>query len=406
MSDVAVSINRVGKSYRINTQENRSTTLSEAIVSLFSARVKSRQRKEFWALQDVSFDVRHSEVFGIIGRNGAGKTTLLRILSRITNPTTGQIDLYGRVGSLLEVGTGFHPELTGRENIYLNGSILGMSRSEIRSRFDEIVAFAETEAFLDTPVKRYSSGMYVRLAFAVAAHLNPEILIVDEVLAVGDLQFQRKSMARMESAATAEGKTILFVSHNMTAVTRLCHRAALLDRGTVKAIGPASEVVAEYMRTIIDERQAVVTLARDELPRAIEKIVITTADWKRNPARAFKLGEHWRIRMDIETSSQIDHCIAAVGLQMLGSVPVVTYWSRPSDLAAGKYIVEFECDVLLSAGEVAIAVGISSYERPIYYRESVTRISIGEIPGAGEPHRFSGAGLVASFQRPEIVKLQ
>jgi lipopolysaccharide transport system ATP-binding protein len=403
--NVAVSIDRVGKSYRINTQQNRATTLSEAIGDFLSGRLARRRGEDFWALRDVSFDVHRSEVLGIIGRNGAGKTTLLRILSRITRPTTGQVDLYGRVGSLLEVGTGFHPELTGRENIYLNGSILGMTRAEIRSRFESIVAFAETEAFLDTPVKRYSSGMYVRLAFAVAAHLDPEILIVDEVLAVGDLQFQQKSMARMETAATTEGKTILFVSHNMTAITKLCHRAVLLERGTIKGIGPAPEIVAQYIRTIGDAQQAVVTLTRDEIPRPLERIAITTVDSKLNVTGSFKLGEEWRVRMEIDISARIDHCIAAIGVQTLGSIPLVSYWSQPCDLVAGRYVIEFNCDLALSAGEVTIAVGITSFERSLFYREQVGRVSIQEIAAGSQPLRSSGAGFITSFHRPEIVSV-
>src|SRR5215472_5807850 len=194
---------------------------------------QAREVEEFWALKDVSFEVKQGDVLGIIGRNGAGKSTLLKILSRITEPTAGRVTLRGRVASLLEVGTGFHPELTGRENIYLNGAILGMSRTEIRRKFDEIVAFAEVEKFLDTPVKRYSSGMYVRLAFAVAAHLEPEILIVDEVLAVGDAEFQNKCIGKMNSVATAEGRTVIFVSHNMAVVEHLCQRVILLKNGVI-----------------------------------------------------------------------------------------------------------------------------------------------------------------------------
>src|SRR5690242_6302520 len=201
--------------------------------------------EEFWALRDVSFEVRRGEVLGIIGRNGAGKSTLLKILSRITEPSEGRVTIDGRVASLLEVGTGFHPELTGRENIFLNGAILGMTRAEIRRRFDEIVAFAEVERFLDTPVKRYSSGMYVRLAFAVAAHLQPEILVVDEVLAVGDAAFQKKCLGKMQDVATG-GRTVLFVSHNMAAIARLCRRALLLQQGSVVADGPVQRVVSSY----------------------------------------------------------------------------------------------------------------------------------------------------------------
>jgi homopolymeric O-antigen transport system ATP-binding protein len=208
----------------------------------------SASREDFWALKNVSFEVRRGEVLGIIGRNGAGKSTLLKILSRITEPTEGRVRIRGRVASLLEVGTGFHPELTGRENIYLNGAILGMTRAEIKKKFDEIVAFAETEKFLDTPVKRYSSGMYVRLAFAVAAHLEPEILVVDEVLAVGDAEFQKKCLGKMESVARGEGRTVLFVSHNMVAIQTLCPKAVLLDRGTMKFIGESREAAMRYSR--------------------------------------------------------------------------------------------------------------------------------------------------------------
>ena len=207
---------------------------------------------DLWALRDVSFEVKRGEVVGIIGRNGAGKSTLLKILSRITEPTAGSAKIHGRVGSLLEVGTGFHPELTGRENIYLNGAILGMRRAEIERKFDEIVAFAEIERFLDTPVKRYSSGMYVRLAFAVAAHLEPEILLVDEVLAVGDAQFQKKCLGKMGDVAK-EGRTVLFVSHNMVAVQTLCQRAFWLDSGQLKAQGEVGTIVTTYLRAGLAE---------------------------------------------------------------------------------------------------------------------------------------------------------
>ena len=206
-----------------------------------------RGNNTIWALKDVSFEVQQGEVLGIIGRNGAGKTTLLKILSRVTEPTEGEVRIRGRVGSLLEVGTGFHPELTGRENIFLNGAILGMSKEEIKRKFDEIVSFAEIEKFLDTPVKRYSSGMYVRLAFAVAAHLEPEILIVDEVLAVGDAEFQKKCLGKMGDVAK-EGRTVLFVSHNMTAVRTLCGRAIRLDQGRLFIAGEVYQVISEYLK--------------------------------------------------------------------------------------------------------------------------------------------------------------
>src|SRR6516225_135217 len=203
--------------------------------------------EEFWALRDVSFEVKRGDVLGIIGRNGAGKSTLLKILSRITEPTRGRVVIRGRVASLLEVGTGFHQELTGRENIYLNGAILGMTQAEIRRKFDEIVAFAGVEKFIDTPVKRYSSGMYVRLAFAVAAHLEPEILVVDEVLAVGDAEFQQKCMGKMDEVSRREGRTVLFVSHNLSIVEKLCQRCIWLDRGSICETGSAAAVIKGYL---------------------------------------------------------------------------------------------------------------------------------------------------------------
>jgi lipopolysaccharide transport system ATP-binding protein len=239
----------LGKRYVLQGPGNR--TLRETIVAglrsplaLFS-RGRKPPTEDFWALHDVNFDIARGEAVGIIGRNGAGKSTLLKILSRITAPTTGEVRLSGKVASLLEVGTGFHGELSGRENIFLNGAIMGMSRAEVHSRFDEIVAFAEVDRFLDTPVKRYSSGMYVRLAFAVAAHLQPEILVVDEVLAVGDASFQRKCLGKMQDVASG-GRTVLFVSHNMAAITRLCSRAILLSHGGVAADGPVAKVAGIY----------------------------------------------------------------------------------------------------------------------------------------------------------------
>lgn len=246
----AIVVENLSKRYVIGHQTQADTlrdALSGGVRSLWNRLRRQRHtREEFHALRDVSFSVEPGEVVGIIGRNGAGKSTLLKILSRITEPTTGRIELNGRVASLLEVGTGFHPELSGRENIFLNGAILGMSRAEIRHKFDEIVAFSEVEKFLDTPVKRYSSGMYVRLAFAVAAHLEPEILIVDEVLAVGDVQFQKKCLGKMRDVSLTQGRTVLFVSHNLAAVRQLCPRVIFLASGRLVREGPSAEIIAEY----------------------------------------------------------------------------------------------------------------------------------------------------------------
>jgi lipopolysaccharide transport system ATP-binding protein len=262
MSDIAISVENLSKSYLLGHNSGkgeRYTALRDVIAhnarnltrktrDMFQGKaiVQGDEVEEFWALKDVSFDIKQGDRVGIIGRNGAGKSTLLKILSRITEPTSGRIKINGRVASLLEVGTGFHPELTGRENIFLNGAILGMSRNEIQRKFDEIVAFAEVERFLDTPVKRYSSGMYVRLAFAVAAHLEPEILIVDEVLAVGDAAFQKKCLGKMQDVSS-EGRTVLFVSHNMAALTALCTRAILLNQGVLIADGGAKDIVRRYI---------------------------------------------------------------------------------------------------------------------------------------------------------------
>jgi lipopolysaccharide transport system ATP-binding protein len=248
--DVAIRAENVGKRYRIGEYRAAYGTLRESLVHAgrrITGREHRRPEREIWALHDVSFDVQEGEVLGIVGRNGAGKSTLLKILTRITTPTKGQVEIKGRVGSLLEVGTGFHPELTGRENIYLNGSILGMRRREIEQRYDEIVEFSGVERFIDTPVKRYSSGMYVRLAFSVAAHLEPEILLVDEVLAVGDAEFQRRCLGRMEELGST-GRTVVFVSHMLPSVAQLCDRAIQIESGGVAGDGPAAEVIAGYLQ--------------------------------------------------------------------------------------------------------------------------------------------------------------
>jgi lipopolysaccharide transport system ATP-binding protein len=253
MSGLAVRVQGLSKRYRIGGAAPGPGHLRDALVDMLAApfrrlgRPRAAAPPDFWALRDVSFDVQGGEVLGIIGRNGAGKSTVLKIISRITPPTAGRVELYGRIGSLLEVGTGFHGDLTGRENIYLNGTILGMRKWEIDRKFDEIVAFAGVEAFIDTPVKRYSSGMYMRLAFAVAAHLDTEILLVDEVLAVGDLEFQRKCLGKMDEVART-GRTVLFVSHNMAVMRRLCNRGILLDRGQVVASGRMDTVADLYVR--------------------------------------------------------------------------------------------------------------------------------------------------------------
>ena len=285
-----ISVEGLSKRYLVGHRQRGDVTLREMLIcEMHNAKrkaadvVRGRQViqgdtvEEFWALNDVSFEIGEGEVVGIIGRNGAGKSTLLKILSRITEPTAGRVTLRGRVASLLEVGTGFHPELSGRENIYLNGAILGMSRAEIRKKFDEIVEFAEIEKFLDTPVKRYSSGMYVRLAFAVAAHLEPEILIVDEVLAVGDAGFQKRCLGKMEDVSKREGRTVLFVSHNMAAIGELAHRTIFLSKGSVLMDAATQETLAVYLSS--GDKQSVYQSARgenDDTPHVQRAEVITS----------------------------------------------------------------------------------------------------------------------------------
>lgn len=295
MSDTVISVENLSKRYLVGHQSaerERYSTLRDVVgrearnfarkaVDFARGRqiVQGDEVEEFWALKDVSFEVKRGEVLGVIGRNGAGKSTLLKILSFITEPTQGRTILHGRVASLLEVGTGFHPELTGRENIFLNGAILGMTRAEIKRKFDEIVAFAEVERFLDTPVKRYSSGMYVRLAFAVAAHLEPEILIVDEVLAVGDAEFQKKCLGKMQDVTSKQGRTILFVSHNMAAIQTLCRHALLLESGCARGIGDVSSQIEAYLQSSshsarsFEPRRLTPTLTLDSLSVTPDKTV-------------------------------------------------------------------------------------------------------------------------------------
>lgn len=298
----------------------------------------------FWAVNDVSFEIKPGEAVGVIGRNGAGKSTLFKLLSRITEPTKGRIELRGRLGSLLEVGTGFHQELTGRENIYLAGSILGMTRREINSKFKAIVEFAEIDSFLDTPVKRYSSGMYVRLAFGVIAHLEPEILIVDEVLAVGDAPFQKRCIDRM-TQLTQSGKTILFVSHNMQQIPRLCRRALMLDRGKLVMQGTANEVVQAYMDRLLTDARA--GDLRDK-PRTGDGRARFTGlqivDDASRPLSVFTCGDDMRIRLTIEAQSELNDVGVMAVVQTLDGLRVVSGWTKemefPVNLARGEQTLE------------------------------------------------------------------
>ena len=316
-----ISVENLSKEYIIGHQRQGHNNLREGLaegarrftkklIHPFSVPQDDPTHEEFWALKDVSFDIQQGDRVGIIGRNGAGKSTLLKILSRITEPTSGKVLIKGRVASLLEVGTGFHPELTGRENIFLNGAILGMSKADIKRRFDEIVAFAEVEKFLDTPVKRYSSGMYVRLAFAVAAHLEPEILIVDEVLAVGDAQFQQKCLGKMEDVGK-EGRTVLFVSHNIAAISRLCSRAVYLNRGEVEKIGTTPDVIESYLSAGIfaQSGEALFTGGENEIIRLISARTVGANDLTKS---IFRSDEDIRVILTYHVTKQVAGLSVAV----------------------------------------------------------------------------------------------
>ena len=312
MSDIAIRIEGLGKRYQISEREPYG-----ALRDVLMEAVRRHPRavpQTIWALKDVSLQIKRGGVVGIIGRNGAGKSTLLKILARVTKPTEGAADIWGRVGSLLEVGTGFHPELTGRENIYLNGAILGMRRAEIDRKFDEIVAFAETEQFLDTPVKHYSSGMRVRLAFAVAAHLEPEILLVDEVLAVGDAAFQKKCVGKM-GAVTSSGRTILFVSHNMASLLNLCECGILLDRGKIAAEGPIEDVVRQYLDGL--RANATVDLRTYPQRQGRGRVRFTRVHFEDDAGRHLEQGVSGRplvIVLEYESASRqpLQHCRASI----------------------------------------------------------------------------------------------
>jgi lipopolysaccharide transport system ATP-binding protein len=348
MAAPAISVENLSKRYLIGHRYEQARNNHPVLRELFGRELRNATRKaadvirgrpvvqgdtveEFWALKDVSFEVHEGEVLGIIGRNGAGKSTLLKILSRITEPTAGRVTLRGRVASLLEVGTGFHPELTGRENIYLNGAILGMSRAEINKKFDEIVGFAEVEKFLDTPVKRYSSGMYVRLAFAVAAHLEPEILIVDEVLAVGDADFQKKCLGKMDEVSRRDGRTVLFVSHNLAAIAELAKRAVLLDRGGVALDSSVSDAVSTYLskgNAAIYVRRPT---KREERPRVIRAEVRTS-----DPKGVHEFGEALEIRFWIQHDEPLRRgCFAFQVINQFGH-PVIHAFAYHPDVLFGE----------------------------------------------------------------------
>jgi lipopolysaccharide transport system ATP-binding protein len=361
MRKPAIRAENLGKAYRIRSNAERTWR-----------RFVTRPPQDlFWALRGVAFEVQPGEVVGVIGRNGAGKSTLLKILSRVTEPTEGRIEICGRVGSLLEVGTGFHPELSGRQNVYLNATIMGMSRNEIDRKFDEIIHFAEIdERFLDMPLKRYSSGMHARLAFAVAAHLDPDVLIVDEVLAVGDLQFQKKCLGRMSQVA-GEGRTVLFVSHQMPAVKSLCRRAILLDHGQLEATGNVEEVVAQYVRG--DVRPANDGLISDGASRLVQSAKarlrqVSLRDRAGQSIRQVFLGQAIQIALVYEIASPLTHAAIELGISTLEGLRVATVCSLdeevlPLNLQSGLYEIVVQIEVTLLPGTYTVDAFIQDLEK-------------------------------------------
>ncbi len=410
MNQPVISVQGLSKRYYLS-HEKRTDTLRDSLTQ----RARGLWRRatgggktvpegeEFWALQDVSFDVNQGDVVGIIGRNGAGKSTLLKILSRITEPTRGRATIRGRVASLLEVGTGFHPELSGRENIFLNGAILGMSRAEITRKFDEIVAFAEVERFLDTQVKHYSSGMYVRLAFSVAAHLEPEILIVDEVLAVGDAAFQKKCVGKMQSVSQSEGRTVLFVSHNLPSIRQLCRSCVLLSRGQVEAAGPCARIMEVYQHGLVGASvNAVPSPSPDLLDRAYATgVAVETMEGRQSSH--FELGQPWRIRVAFRVAKPQEQFVIAIGLVSPDGSPVQTSWFPPRDLAVGDYEADFIQDqVILEAGSYTTVVGLNTCDRSIQqFQSERLDISGDKIAGTYAP-ATSGVGVVLNSMRQEL----
>lgn len=412
MSSAIIEVRNVSKRYRIGAAGHGAYhTLRDCLAAILRPRQdrSAGRESEFWALNDVSFDVQAGEVLGIIGANGAGKSTLLKILSRITEPTRGEIVLRGRVASLLEVGTGFHPELTGRENIYLNGVVLGMKRAEVARKFDEIVAFSGVEKFLDTPVKRYSSGMYVRLAFAVAAHLDPEILIVDEVLAVGDAEFQKRCLGKMGELSREEGRTVIFVSHNMTAVTGLCRQGLVLSNGRLLFLGTAREAVDAYLKLAVGSPDELLEVADR---KGTGRARIWSARFLSPAGGAPAVGMPCTMEVELDCFDAIRNLCVAVTVRNALGTPV---FHLSSDMTGDIFplrggeraVVRLKSDRLpLPAGSYRYALELSEGGDVYDYLPSAGRFSVseGDFYGAGKVPRQTG-GVFLIDARWEIQTL-
>jgi ABC-type polysaccharide/polyol phosphate transport system ATPase subunit len=391
----AIQVRRLSKRYLLG-EDLPGRSLREALTASIrrrTGRTASRRREELWALRDVDFAVAVGESIGIIGRNGAGKSTLLKILARITEPTTGVARMRGRMAALLEVGTGFHPELTGRENVYLNGAILGMSRGDMRRRFDSIVMFAGVERFVDTPVKRYSSGMYLRLAFAVAAHLEPDILVVDEVLAVGDAEFQAKCLGRMETAER-EGRTVVFVSHNLDAVNRLCQRAVWLDEGRVREIGATAGIVEDYLSAQVNRSSVELAAGHDDAPVVLRAVTVTGVNGR--PATVLRRDQPFTVHMRFAVRALVPGLdLAAYLLNSRGLEVLNEAWSDTApvrELRPGEYSARLEVPPILSVGDYTIGVWIGAAYETLFQEMTVYRFRL-EGAVKDRPKRVVDLGL-------------
>ena len=424
MSDVSIRVEHLSKRYFRGAGAG-GTLLSEQMTNGLrrlvrrSTAVETTPNEPFWALRDASLEVAQGEVIGLIGPNGAGKSTLLKLLARVTLPTEGRIELHGRIASLLEVGTGFHPELTGRENVFLNGAILGLSREEIEQRFDAIVEFSGVEAFIDTPVKRYSSGMFVRLGFAVAAHLDAEIMLIDEVLAVGDAAFQRKCMNKIRELTLKEGRTIVFVSHNLAWVQRLCDRVMLVQDGAIAAEGPVSQVIAGYLSGVDPVQHGGETEIPDGAPRTgtgqsrFRRARLLDGDDGR-PTGSLRLNQPLFVVADLDVGATIEEAIIEVGISTVDGQRVVTAFNTDGGRAAmtletGQHRVRVQLEPALLPGEFVLDLGVHEgvTGASVDLVERVLQFAVGVSDGEGETYAATVRGYLRTethwvLQRDEV----
>jgi lipopolysaccharide transport system ATP-binding protein len=389
MSNIAIKFENISKQYRLGLVSTR--TLSHDLKRWWTVSIRGKEdpylqigetndrskkgvSEYIWALRNIDFEVKKGEVIGIIGKNGAGKSTLLKILSRVTSPTTGSIKAYGRMASLLEVGTGFHGELTGRENIFMNGAIMGMTIAEIKSKFDEIVDFAGVERYIETPVKRYSSGMLVRLGFAVAAHLEPEILVVDEVLAVGDAEFQKKAIGKMQDVSSKEGRTVLFVSHNMQSIKSICQTALILKQGSIARYGNTKAIVEHYLQeNSTMQSEFIVPSNKYNNFAYAERILILNKNGE--PCNKIPLFEAFSIKVFITVKEKIPYFITGIGISTFDDIALNTTHSSPMDIEPGKYEYTFKEEIkFYTTGKYKIYVGLSSRENNIQFLDDLVSV--------------------------------